>query len=313
MNKPIVYIDTDISLGTPGAEIDDGAALITLLRESDITIAGIGSVFGNVPQENAWKNLQRMAHLLGREEISLSTGAEAPLSSNMSWFNEWQQGYDETLAWGVTEANEHAVDMIIRLAKAYRGRLEVLSIGPMTNLAVAVENAPEIIGMIKEVVVMGGSFNNAQSPPEFNVRCDPEAAQIVFDAEWPLTVFGLEVTRQALFSREMFQSLQTCNPAMLLMKQLAERWIDRVEAMGWEKDGCALHDAVAAAYLLQPDIFSFKYADTISVNLQEGENKGKVSFIKSDNKAGGIRIVNGVDAVACRDLIWARIAGKEVT
>jgi len=254
-----------------------------------------------------------MTYLLGREEIFLSAGAEAPLSSNMAWFNEWQQGYDATHPWGVTKANEHAADMIVRLTKTYQGRLKVLSIGPMTNLAIAVKKEPEIAKMVKEVVVMGGSFNDAQSQPEFNLQCDPEAAQIVFNAGWPLTVFGLEVTRQALFSREMFQSLQTSNPAVLLMKQLAERWIDRVEAMGWEKDGCALHDAVAAAYLLQPEIFNFKFADAISLNLQEGENKGKVSFVESDGKAGDIHIACGVDAAACRDLIWSRIARKEVT
>ena len=307
MEKKPLYLDTDISLGTPGAEIDDGAALIALLRCEEIQPVGIGSVFGNVPLADAVINLDRLVSLMKRKDIPLGKGAEAPLKGNMDWFSEWQRGYGETLSWEGDVPGKASSDLLIRLIKESQTPITILSIGPMTNIAVALTQAPEITEMVKEVVVMGGSFSKEESPPEFNLRCDPEAANMIINAGWPLVILGLEVTRKMLFTREMFHSLKSSNPAVQLLRSSADEWIDRVERMGWESGGCSLHDAVAAAYIMDPSIFNTVPTTSVKINLEDGPKKGLTTIVKLSNEKAKIKVVVDVKASLCRDLVWSLI------
>jgi len=177
----------------------------------------------------------------------------------------------------------------------------------MTNIADALTKSPEITGLVKEVVVMGGSFLDRESPPEFNLRCDPEAANVVLNAGWPLVIFGLEVTRKVLFTREMFHSLKSSHPAVQLLKSSADRWIDRVERIGWESGGCSLHDAVAAAYIIDPSLFNTILTPLVKINLKDGPKKGSTTIVQSSNEKMKIRVAVDVDASSCRDLIWSLI------
>ena len=307
MNKKPVYIDTDMGLGTPGAEIDDGAALIALLRCEKIQPAGIGSVFGNVPLADSGVNLDRLVSYMERKRIPLGIGAKAPLEGGMDWFSEWQQGYDETQPWEVAAQNDTSADLLIRSIKESKLPITILSIGPMTNIAVALSQAREITELVREVVVMGGSFSEEPSPPEFNLRCDPEAANKVLNAGWPLVIFGLEVTRKVLFKREMFHSLKSSHPAVQLLRSSADRWIDRVESMGWESGGCSLHDAIAAAYIMDPSLFNTIPTTSVKINLEDGPKKGSTTIVQSSNVKTKIRVAVDVDVSSCRDLIWSLI------
>jgi len=307
MERKILYIDTDLSLGTPGAEIDDGAALIALLRCEEIQPAGVGSVFGNVPLADTVINLDRLVSLMKRKDIPLGKGAEAPLKGNMGWFSEWQQGYDGTLSWEAEVPGEASSDLLIRLIKESQTPITVLSIGPMTNIANALFRAPEIVEMVKEIVVMGGSFSEEESPPEFNLRCDPEAANMIINAGWPLVILGLEVTRKMLFTREMFHSLESSNLAVQLLRSSADRWIDRVERMGWESGGCSLHDAIAAAYIMDPSLFNTVLTTSVKINLEDGPKKGSTTIVQLSNEEAKIKVVVDVKVSLCRDLIWSLI------
>src|SRR5512138_3449166 len=113
MSKKLVYVDTDVSLGTPGAEIDDGAALIFLLRNQSIDLVGAGSVFGNVPLHNATLNLDRLLTWLGGDHIARGIGAERPLIADMDWFGGWQSAYGKTLTWTSRPINCLAANLII--------------------------------------------------------------------------------------------------------------------------------------------------------------------------------------------------------
>ncbi len=124
---------------------------------------------------------------------------------------------------------------------------------------------------------MGGSFSGQSAAPEFNIHCDPAAAEIVLQAGWPVTLLGLEVTRQAIFSRAEFAAIKDAHPAAALLKNQAAGWIARVEAMGWEKDGCALHDAAAAAYILDKSLFKASKAE-VSVSTDSGPDWGVTSI-----------------------------------
>ena len=307
MEKKKVYIDTDLGLGTPGAEIDDGAALIALLRSEEIQPIGIGSVFGNVPLVDANINIDRLIAYMNRQEIPVAWGAENPSTGNLDWFSDWQQGYGETLAWEAMIRKEKAEDLLIRLVKEHTQAISILGIGPMTNLAAALAKTPEITEKVNEVVVMGGSFLKEESLPEFNIHCDPHAANSVLNAGWPLVIIGLEVTRKTLFTRKMFQSLKSDHPMIRLLRNSADRWIDRGEEMGWESGGCSLHDAVTAAYIIDPSIFKTISIASVAINLDEGPKYGSTTLNLAQGQKSHIQAVIDVNVSSCRELVWSLI------
>ena len=306
MNKKLVYVDTDVGLGTPGAEIDDGAALIFLLRNKSIDIVGAGSVFGNVPLHDAALNLDRLLTWLGGEHIPLGLGAEKPLIADTAWFESWQSVYGKTLPWNSRPATYLAANLIIHTIRTNPGQVSILSLGPMTNLALAIRLDPGIIPLTREVIVMGGSFNVQNPEPEFNVRCDPEAAQIVFSSGWKVHILGLDITRRVHFSRRDFSSLPDGNPAVELLRAQAPGWIDRMEEMGWEQDGCALHDAVAAAYLVDDTIFQTEET-SVEVELANPNSRGITRFSSANENRPIVKVITDLDPVKCRDLIWSHV------
>jgi inosine-uridine nucleoside N-ribohydrolase len=308
---PIVYIDTDIGLGTPGAEIDDAAALMMLLRNSNIQIAGIGSVFGNVPVGDAVSNLARLVKSYGRSDIPLGIGADCPLKGDLGWFTGWQEGYGETLSYDSILPESHSSDLLIDCILRFPGKVAILALGPMTNIALVVQKSPEIVAKVKEVIAMGGTFGKNSSQPEFNIHCDPTAADIVIHAGWPVTLLGLEITRKAAFSKAEFMAIEGVDPTTRLLKSQAAGWIDRVVSMGWEKDGCALHDAVAAAYFLKKKLFKAVRAD-VQVSIHEGPTWGITTTNETTSSSGNIQVIKEMDVERCRDLIWKCIDRKRM-
>lgn len=306
MNKKLVYVDTDVSLGTPGAEIDDGAALIFLLRNPAIEMIGAGSVFGNVRVQDASLNLDRLLAWLDGGHIPHGLGAERPLLAEMKWFEDWQAKYGKTSGWHLRPATIFAANLILDTVHAHPEEVSLLTLGPMTNLALAIRLDPEIIHLTPRVIAMGGSFLSQNLSPEFNIRCDPEAAQIVLSAGWDVHILGLDVTRRVHFSRADFASLPDGNPAVELLRFQAPGWIDRMEEMGWDHDGCALHDAVAAAYLVDDTMFESVEA-CVEVEISDPRLRGVTRFSSVEKSRPIVKVITEVDAAKCRDLIWSQL------
>lgn len=304
MNKKLIYVDTDVGLGTPGAEIDDGAALILLVRNPLIEVVAAGSVFGNVPVHDADLNLDRLLFSMGGEHLPRGLGAARPLLADTGWFEPWQAQYGKTLAWDTHSATCLAANLIIDTIRAHPGKVSILALGPMTNLALAVRLDPAIIPLTREVIVMGGSFHARQPAPEFNVRSDPEAAQIVLSSGWNVHMLGLDITRRVHFSRSEFASLPNGNLAVGLLRAQAPGWIDRMEEMGWEQKGCALHDAVAAAYLVDGTIFQTE-STGVEVELADPHLRGATRFSPARENQPIVKVVTTLDTQKCHDLIWS--------
>ena len=299
----LYIIDTDISLGTPRAEIDDGAALICLRRSLGERVLAVTTVHGNAGIESATWNAQRLCAYLDWE-APVYPGAERPLVEDPSWFAGWQAGYGPTPPWPEPAGDRPAAEIIIDLARAYPGRITVVALGPLTNLAIALGAAPDIAELVREVVCMGGSRDAKDPAPEFNFRSDPEAAHAVLLAGWPLRLFGLEITRQVFFSREEFEALPEGQPAVDLLKQQAPGWIDRVEAAGWESGGCSLHDAAPAAALIEETLFSFEEYKAL-VELGAGGSRGRTHFLPGK----GVRAAIAIRESACRELVYGYLNG----
>lgn len=304
-----ILIDTDISLGTPKAEIDDGAALLALLNTS-AEILGISTVYGNAPIQVVNNNLPRLLNYAGREDIPVAQGASTALVEDVEWQSflaTWQSQHGATPEWDRPTAAQTAVDFIIEIVKQNPGEVIILALGPLTNLALALQRSPKIVKQVKEVVLMGGSLSDV-AEPEFNIRNDPEAAEMVLQADWPLRMLGLEITRQVLFTREDFAELNSGNPAVSLLQEQAKQWIPIVEAQGWESGGCSLHDAVAVAAVCQPALFQFR---PVGVEVITAKNKvrGAVQVAK-DGRGSQIQMAVDIDVAATHSWIKQKLMGQ---
>ncbi|MEM7118337.1 MAG: nucleoside hydrolase [Chloroflexota bacterium] len=298
----MIIFDTDIGLGTPRAEIDDGAALIMLLRGLGDEVAAITAVHGNTTQNNVIHNTRRLLSYLEREDIPLGRGAAHGLIEDKAWFAEWQAEYGETPTWPAEPALPLAAPLIVETVQQNPGKVTILAVGPLTNLALALRLAPDIVGKVKQIVAMGGSFGQTELRPEFNAACDPEAAQAVLTAGWPIQLIGLNITKQIPFSRAFFASLADDNLATALLKQQAPGWIARVEAMGWGADDCSLHDALAVAAAMEPRLFTWEKT-AVSVDLHPTEMRGVTHMLPPQAGKPTLEVATAVDVDACRALI----------
>ena len=299
----MIIFDTDMSLGTPRAEIDDGAALIVLLRAMGERISAVTTVHGNTTLDNVVHNTQRLLAYLGREDIPIARGAAEPFVEDKAWFAAWQADYGQTEPWPDFSTLPLAATLMIDTIRAHPGQVTVIAVGPLTNLALALRMAPDIVNLVRELVIMGGSFGEVEATAEFNAHCDPEATHIVLQAGWPIRLLGLNITQQVLFRREAFVALPDNNRAVALLKQQAPGWIDRVEAMGWEIGGCALHDALAVAAVLDDSLFVWQET-AVTVDLSPKPQRGIIRFQAQTQQPTSKRVAIQVDSQRCYQLIW---------
>lgn len=314
MRQP-VFVDTDISLGTPGAEIDDGAAIIVLCNSPEVEIRGISLVFGNVLVDLAHKNVCRLLSLLGREDIPVAPGVAKSLVEDVAWSEEqaiWQSAnHLPTPDWQVEKSEIQGPDLLINTIRSAPGEITVLALGPLTNLAIALDRAPDIEKSVRQIIAMGGSFGKSPASAEFNIRNDPEAARRVLQANWPIRLLGLEITHQVLFTRADFNSLDSTRPYLALLKGQAGQRIPLVEKMGWESGGCCLHDAIAVATLLDEEIAEY-IGTSLDVETQPGARRGVTVFLpeESNQSAGRKMVAVSLNVTRCHSLIMDRMSGR---
>jgi len=252
-----IIIDTD-----PGQ--DDAVAILTAFASPEIEVLGITAVAGNVPLALTARNARIVTELAGRADVPVFAGCDRPLARDLVTAEHvhGKSGLDgpplpepETAL-----ADAHAVDFIIDTLRARPGgNVTLCPLGPLTNIAAAFQRAPDIIGRVARIVLMGGAYfevGNITPAAEFNIFVDPEAAAIVFAAGAPVAVVPLDVTHKALVTAER-------NAGFRLMGNRAgpivAGWTDFFERFDKQKYGSAgapLHDPCVIAWLLAPDLFS---------------------------------------------------------
>jgi purine nucleosidase len=255
--RPII-IDTD-----PGQD-DAVAILLALAAPSQLDVRAITSVAGNVPLALTTVNALKMVELAGRTDVPVYAGCDGPLQGTLitAEYVHGASGLDGAeLPEPVTPLAEgHAVDAIVEIVMSSpAGAVTLCALGPLTNIAAALDREPRLAGMLREIVLMGGGFfegGNTTPAAEFNIYVDPEAAAIVFRCGSPLTVMPLDVTHRALIlPRHMERFAQMGNAAGAAVHGLLT-FYERYDVEKYGIVGGPLHDPCVIAYLLEPGLFS---------------------------------------------------------
>lgn len=256
-----IIIDTD-----PGQD-DAVAILLALGSPKEIEVLGITAVAGNVPLELTQKNARMICELAGRPDIPVFAGSKNPLTKRLVTAEHvhGKTGLDgPTLPDPTMPLQEkHAVDFIIETLRAQpAGSVTLCPLGPLTNIASAFNQAPDIIEKVQEIVLMGGAYfevGNITPAAEFNIYVDPEAAEIVFKAGAPITVMPLDVTHKALVTKarnDAFRDLGT--PVGIAVAEMTD-FFERYDKEKYGSAGAPLHDPTVIAYLIKPKLFTGRF------------------------------------------------------
>ena len=240
--KKIIF-DTD-----PGT--DDAMALMLALNSPELDVRAVTVVPGNVTARQGLENALRMISLANRCDIPVAAGAQHPLFQKLItaefWHGKNGLANIELPPSKCKVDSRYGPDLIIEMVHAAPHEITLVPIGPLTNIALAVEKDPSIVPLVKEVILMGGSITggNVNAAAEANIYNDPEAAQIVFQAGWPLTMVGLDVGDKTLLSAKYLAQLgQTHGPMNDFIYQVAHYLIDLSAQFG--SDGTPMYDPLA--------------------------------------------------------------------
>ncbi len=256
-----IIIDTD-----PGQD-DAVAILLALASPEDLDVLGLTCVAGNVPLDLTTRNARIVCELAGKPDTRVFAGCDAPLQRKLITAEHvhGKTGLDGPVLPEPTMPlqDQHAVDFIIdTLRSEPEGTVTLCPLGPLTNIASALQRAPDIAARVQEIVLMGGAYfevGNITPTAEFNIYVDPEAADIVFKSGIAITVLPLDVTHQALVTsarNDAFRALGTkVGTAVAQMTDFFERF--DIEKYG--SQGAPLHDPCVTAYLIAPHLFSGRF------------------------------------------------------
>ena len=247
-NPVPLYYDTDLG-------IDDSMALAYLLASPEVEVKGVGTVSGNCSAAQAARNTLDLLGLAQRTDIPVAVGCADWLTKKFDGGSPEVHGGngvgDVTLPRSSAEpAEEHAVDMLIRLVHENPGRLRILGVAPLTNLATAVRKDPGIVELVESVVLMAGAAlvpGNMTPVSEANVMHDPEAAEIVFGAPWKIVMVGMDVTMQHRFEEEdRLALLESGKPVARALGAMLDSYANFYFTV-FGRRSVALHDPLAAA------------------------------------------------------------------
>ena len=256
MSPRPVIIDCD-----PGH--DDALAILLALGSPDeLDVLAITVVAGNVPLALTEKNARKICDLAGRTDLPVHAGCARPLVRELVTAEHvhGKTGLDGPALPepGTPLAGSHAVDAIVATLRAHPpGTVTLCPIGPLTNIATALQQAPDVVPRIREIVLMGGAIGEGNITPaaEFNIHVDPHAAQVVFEAGVPLVMHGLDVTHQALVTPARLEAIrQIGTPLSGTVVELLD-FYNVYDQTRRGRVGAPLHDPCAIAYLLNPELF----------------------------------------------------------
>ena len=252
-----LIIDTD-----PGQ--DDAVAILLALASPEINLLGITTVAGNVPLALTQVNARKICDLAGKTDMQVFAGLDRPLVRPLVTAEHvhGRTGLDGPVLPDPETPlqKQHAVDYIIdTLRREPTGSVTLAPIGPLSNIAMAMQRAPDIIPRIQQIILMGGAYfevGNITPAAEFNIYVDPHAAQIVFASGVPVTMMPLDVTHKALTRTDRVAALRAIgNRTGVAVAEMLE-FFERFDEAKYGSDGGPLHDPCTIAWMIAPDIFN---------------------------------------------------------
>jgi purine nucleosidase len=306
-----IIIDTD-----PGQD-DAVAILLALASPEEIEVLGVTAVAGNVPLALTAKNARIVCELAGRTDIPVFAGCDRPLGRALVTAEHvhGKTGLNGPVLPDPTMPlqEEHAVDFIIRtLREEDSGAVTLCPLGPLTNIAMAFEKAPDIMERVARIVLMGGAYfevGNITPAAEFNIHVDPQAADIVFKSGVDITVMPLDVTHKALVTRprnEAFRALGTrVGTAVAEMTDFFERF----DKEKYGSAGAPLHDPCVIAYLIEPGLFRGRHVN-VEIETRSELTLGMTvaDWWRVTDRAPNAMFMGDVDADGFFDLLTRRLA-----
>ena len=306
-----IIIDTD-----PGQD-DAVAILLALASPGDVDLLGITCVAGNVPLPLTQKNARIVCELAGKTNVPVFAGCDAPLARQLVTAEHvhGKTGLDgvELPEPVMPLQDQHAVDFIIdTLRKEPPNSVTICPIGPLTNVASALQKAPDIAERIQEIVLMGGAYfevGNITPAAEFNIYVDPEAADIVIKSGIPMVMMPLDVTHKALVTQDRLNAIAAIGSNI---SDAVTGWTGFFERFDREKYGSAgapLHDPTVIAYLIQPDLFTGRDIN-VEIECQSDLTRGMTvaDWWHVTERPPNTKFIGGLDAEGFFDLLTERLA-----
>jgi purine nucleosidase len=305
-----IIIDTD-----PGQ--DDAVAILLALASPELEVLGITVVAGNVPLSRTVLNARKILELAGRTDVPIYAGCSRPIRRPLITAEHVHgpTGLDGPSLPEPTVAikEQHAVDFIIdSLRAAEAGEITLVTLGPLTNVALALIKAPDIAAKVKEIVMIFGSFSEAGNitpAADFNNYVDPEASEAVLKSGIPIVMLPMDVTHQCLSTRERLERIRAlgnrCAVATAEMLTFSEHF--DIEKYGWE--GAPLHDPCAIAYLLKPELFAGRLVN-VEVETASPLTVGMsvVDWWHVTDRPRNAQFMRSVDVPAFYELLTERLA-----
>lgn len=303
MNPRPIIIDTD-----PGQ--DDAIAILLALASPEVDVLAITTVAGNVPQPLVTTNSLSLLTLAGRLDVPVYRGCERPLIRPLytAEYVHGPTGVDgaDLPISPVAAEPGHAVDLIIEACLDAEDPLTLCPLGPLTNIGMAIAKEPRIVAHIREIVWMGGAFDepgNTTPTAEFNAFVDPHAAHIVITSGAPIRIFPLDVTHKALMVPADVERLASHHRPVAEAAAGMIRFYERHDIDKYDIPGAPLHDPCVIAWLVDPSLFDGEER-LVAVDHVSEEEIGRTRYDEGGRPA---TVMNDVDAGRFFDLVIDRV------
>ena len=291
-DKRKIILDTD-----PG--IDDAVAIALAAFSEAIDIKLITTVSGNVHIDHVTENVLKLLTFYGKN-IPVAKGTNTPLirqsrDGSRIHGETGMSGYDFQPGDKSLLIDSPAVVAMYQLIKQYPGEITLVTIGPLTNVALLLKLYPDVAADIKEIILMGGTPDrgNYGVYTEFNIGYDPEAAQVVFNSDIPRTMVGMNIGIKAIIQPEVSENIRHLNKIGDMFYSLFKTY------RGTFQSGLTMYDATAIAYLVRPDMF--QTVDTFVTVETQGQYTTGATIVDLNNylhQPSNITVCLDIDADA---------------
>ena len=276
ISKTPIILDCDTG-------VDDTMAIMLACLAPEIELVGIGTIWGNVDLDLATQNSLNILAMCGKPDVPVARGAETPLNGSHVDYAYFVHGDDGQGNRGMKakygkQSSMTAAEFIVDACRKRPGEIELVPVGPLTNIALALQLEPNLPKLVRGVTIMGGAAlapGNVTPVAEANVWHDPEAADLVFKAQWPLTMVGLDVTMKTLLTPEHFDRMRNGGGISKYMAQIAEFYTAFNQSASFGKPFATMHDAIAvglAANLVRATVSPLVHAE---VDTTYGPGRGQ--------------------------------------